>query len=190
MWAAVPTFEGTRREATMVRDFDEVPKDAERVVFLPAGGGRLSLFLAASIIVLAVLAIVGFGPSVAERVSPADPARRETRERIPAYDPGRERRAEARARALLRSVVVRPMSTRCTSSSASSPSMARRAMEVRLPALSAPPIVAFDVPTGASSSMSTASASRIAPSPRAHSGSRTRTTSSPSGCRCGLASVS
>jgi hypothetical protein len=64
----------------------------------------LSLFLAASIIVLAVLAIVGFGPSVAERVRRLIP-RRETRERIPAYDPGRERRAEARARALLRSVV-------------------------------------------------------------------------------------
>jgi hypothetical protein len=64
----------------------------------------LSLFLATSIVVLAVLAIVGFGPTVAERVRRLVP-RRETRERIPAYDPGRERRAEARARALLRSVV-------------------------------------------------------------------------------------
>ena len=35
MAAAVPTSEGTRREATMVR----VPKDAERVVFFPPAAG-------------------------------------------------------------------------------------------------------------------------------------------------------
>lgn len=64
----------------------------------------MSLFLATSIIVLAVLAAVGFGPSVVERVRRMIP-RRETREEIPAYDPGRERRAEAHARELLRSVV-------------------------------------------------------------------------------------
>jgi hypothetical protein len=64
----------------------------------------LSFFLATSIIVLAILAIVGFGPSVAERARRLMP-RRERREEIPAYDPGRERRAEARARELLRSVV-------------------------------------------------------------------------------------
>src|SRR5690348_8226433 len=39
MWAAVPTTEGTRREATMVRDFAEVPRDAERVVFFPPAAG-------------------------------------------------------------------------------------------------------------------------------------------------------
>ena len=42
MWAAVPTA-GTagRREARMVRDFAEVPRDAERVIFFPkASGGR------------------------------------------------------------------------------------------------------------------------------------------------------
>jgi molybdopterin converting factor small subunit len=40
MWAVVP-LEGSagRREATMVRDFDEVPKDAERVVFFPPAAG-------------------------------------------------------------------------------------------------------------------------------------------------------
>lgn len=64
----------------------------------------MSLLLATSLVVVAVLAIVGFGPSLVERVRRHLP-RRETRERIPAYDPGRERRAEARARELLRSVV-------------------------------------------------------------------------------------
>jgi molybdopterin converting factor small subunit len=40
MWAAVPTTErGGRREAVMVRDFDEVPRDAERVVFFPPAAG-------------------------------------------------------------------------------------------------------------------------------------------------------
>ena len=42
MWAAVPTsLSGGRREAQMVRSFDEVPRDAERVIFFPrAAGGR------------------------------------------------------------------------------------------------------------------------------------------------------
>jgi hypothetical protein len=39
MWAAVPTSAGGRREAVMVRDFDEVPRDAERVVFFPKAAG-------------------------------------------------------------------------------------------------------------------------------------------------------
>ncbi|MEO8092486.1 MAG: hypothetical protein ABI726_07255 [bacterium] len=39
MWAAVPTNGGSRREATMVRDFSEVPRDAERVVFFPPAAG-------------------------------------------------------------------------------------------------------------------------------------------------------
>lgn len=39
MWAAVPTAEGPHREAVMVRDFDEVPRDAERVVFFPPAAG-------------------------------------------------------------------------------------------------------------------------------------------------------
>ena len=55
-------------------------------------------------VVLAVLAIVGFGPSLLERARRRFP-RRKPVERIPAYDPGRERRAEARARELLRSIV-------------------------------------------------------------------------------------
>ena len=42
MWAAVP-LEGDvgRREATMVRDFAEIPEGADRVIFFPrAAGGR------------------------------------------------------------------------------------------------------------------------------------------------------
>jgi hypothetical protein len=44
MWAAVPIADGAtgRREALMVRDFAEVPRDSERVIFFPraAGGSR------------------------------------------------------------------------------------------------------------------------------------------------------
>lgn len=40
MWAAVPTTApGGRREATMVRDFSDVPRDAERVIFFPRAAG-------------------------------------------------------------------------------------------------------------------------------------------------------
>ena len=42
MWAAVPTTSaGGRREAQMVRSFEDVPRDADRVIFFPrAAGGR------------------------------------------------------------------------------------------------------------------------------------------------------
>ena len=43
LWAAVPkTTNNGRREAALVRSFDEVPRDAERVIFFPraAGGAR------------------------------------------------------------------------------------------------------------------------------------------------------
>jgi hypothetical protein len=40
MWAAVPhETPGGSREATMVRDFSEVPADAERVIFFPQAAG-------------------------------------------------------------------------------------------------------------------------------------------------------
>jgi hypothetical protein len=42
MWAAVPSADRSgHHEATMVRDFSEVPRDADRVIFFPraAGGG-------------------------------------------------------------------------------------------------------------------------------------------------------
>ena len=42
MWAAVPTRgAGGHREAQMVRDFSEVPRDAEQLIFFPrAAGGQ------------------------------------------------------------------------------------------------------------------------------------------------------
>jgi len=42
LWAAVPfTGEAGQRDARMVRSFDEIPRDAERVIFFPrAAGGR------------------------------------------------------------------------------------------------------------------------------------------------------
>ena len=42
MWAAVPcATPAGRREAHMVSSFDDVPQDAERVIFFPrAAGGR------------------------------------------------------------------------------------------------------------------------------------------------------
>jgi hypothetical protein len=41
MWAAVPVSEREtgRREAIMVKDFVEVPRDAERVIFFPRAAG-------------------------------------------------------------------------------------------------------------------------------------------------------
>jgi molybdopterin converting factor small subunit len=42
MWAAVPTNGGAgRRTAQLARSFDDVPRDADRVIFFPrAAGGR------------------------------------------------------------------------------------------------------------------------------------------------------
>jgi molybdopterin converting factor small subunit len=42
MWAAVPTSSSGRREAEIVKDFEDVPRDADRVIFFPraAGGAR------------------------------------------------------------------------------------------------------------------------------------------------------
>ena len=42
LWAAVPLAdERGRRESRMVRSFEEIPRDAERVIFFPrAAGGR------------------------------------------------------------------------------------------------------------------------------------------------------
>ena len=40
MWAAVPTQTADgRREARMVRDFSDVPRDADRVIFFPRAAG-------------------------------------------------------------------------------------------------------------------------------------------------------
>jgi hypothetical protein len=42
LWAAVPLLDAEgRRQAQMVKTFDDVPRDAERVIFFPrAAGGR------------------------------------------------------------------------------------------------------------------------------------------------------
>jgi len=42
LWAAVPLLDAAgRRQAQMVKSFDDVPRDAERVIFFPrAAGGR------------------------------------------------------------------------------------------------------------------------------------------------------
>ncbi|MGI9557746.1 MAG: hypothetical protein ACR2N5_07380 [Solirubrobacterales bacterium] len=40
MWAAVPTTEANgHREAQMVRDFDEIPAAADKVIFFPPASG-------------------------------------------------------------------------------------------------------------------------------------------------------
>jgi hypothetical protein len=41
MWAAVPTTDPAsgRREAVMVQDYAEVPRDADRVIFFPRAAG-------------------------------------------------------------------------------------------------------------------------------------------------------
>jgi len=41
MWAAVPMKEGAtgRREAVMVKDFADIPRQAERVIFFPRAAG-------------------------------------------------------------------------------------------------------------------------------------------------------
>jgi hypothetical protein len=43
MWAAVPVAGGAgRREARMVSSFDDVPRDADRVIFFPRAAGGAS----------------------------------------------------------------------------------------------------------------------------------------------------
>jgi hypothetical protein len=39
LWAAVPVADAGRREARMVRSFEDVPRDAERVIFFPRAAG-------------------------------------------------------------------------------------------------------------------------------------------------------
>ena len=40
MWAAVPTTRaGGRRQAEMVKAFEDVPRDADRVIFFPRAAG-------------------------------------------------------------------------------------------------------------------------------------------------------
>ena len=64
----------------------------------------MTALVAILLIVIAVLAAIGFGPAAIVRVR-ALRHRRPTTPPPPAYDPGRERRAETRARELLQAVV-------------------------------------------------------------------------------------
>ena len=87
MWAAVPTtrLDG-RREAEMVRAFEEIPRDTGRVIFFPARRGRRGLVIVAlsatAIVVLALLWEVSM-PWIDRRLE----ARRARRERRRAGDP-------------------------------------------------------------------------------------------------------
>jgi hypothetical protein len=64
----------------------------------------LTFVVATSALVLVALAAVGFGPTLVERLRRRR-LRRPPAPPVPVFDPGRERRAEARARELLRSIV-------------------------------------------------------------------------------------
>lgn len=61
--------------------------------------------IATALIVLVALVAAGFGPTLAERWR-RHRARRDIDPPPPVYDPGRERRAEVRARQLMRSIVA------------------------------------------------------------------------------------
>ena len=63
------------------------------------------LALAFLLAVLVVLALLGFGPSMVSSWRSRRAARGARQRQVPRYDPGRERRAERRARELMRSVV-------------------------------------------------------------------------------------
>jgi hypothetical protein len=39
MWAAVPTMSAGRREAELVRAFEDIPRDTGRVIFVPRAAG-------------------------------------------------------------------------------------------------------------------------------------------------------
>jgi len=63
------------------------------------------LAIAVLAVILIPVALIGFGPSIARRLREGRGAARAARRPGYAYDPGRERRAELRARGLLRSIV-------------------------------------------------------------------------------------
>jgi hypothetical protein len=66
-----------------------------------------ALLVASTLLVVVILAGIGFGPALADRLRGRDPrSRRRQVRRIPVYDPGRERRAERRARELMRSILT------------------------------------------------------------------------------------
>jgi hypothetical protein len=65
----------------------------------------LSLAVAITAVVVVLLAAIGFGPALVRRARSRLRTRPRAEPSPPRYDPGRERRAERRARVLLRSIV-------------------------------------------------------------------------------------
>ena len=120
MWAAVPIDRGSTRAAarrSWCKDFAEIPRGAERVDLLPARRGRLDRSTGRcrrSRSVVAGARGAGARAPISRRgerrASLARRPRRAAargRRRAQRIDPGTERRAERRARALLRSIVNR-----------------------------------------------------------------------------------
>jgi hypothetical protein len=64
----------------------------------------LTFVVATCAVVIVALAVIGFGPTLVERLRRLR-SRRPAPPLVPAFDPGRERRAESRARELMRSIV-------------------------------------------------------------------------------------
>src|SRR3954452_21236989 len=84
MWAAVPTVSSGsgRREAQMVRDYAEIPTDAERVIFFPRATGGLAGSRPFVLLALLALALVGVFlamPTLAGLWRPRGEARAERR---------------------------------------------------------------------------------------------------------------
>jgi hypothetical protein len=111
LWAAVPlTGPAGRRQAQMVKSFDEVPRDADRVIFFPAQPAAADLRTSAMLLALSatlIVILVLLWEVMLPRIEEALERRKARRARVPGFDhdPGRERRAEQRARALLKSCV-------------------------------------------------------------------------------------
>ena len=118
MWAAVPTADGAAARGDHGARLRRDPRGHRAGRVLPAGRRRLTLVLATSLIVLGALAVVGFGPALAERWRRRRPAEPRTRRRRLRPGSRAPRRARARASSCARS--SRRRSTRCTRSSASS----------------------------------------------------------------------
>ena len=112
MWAAVPTTRSDgRREAEMVRAFDDIPRDTGRVIFFPRAAGGAAVTCSSRSRPPRSSSSPCCGRSRCRGSTGAWRRRRARRERRragepgAAYDPGRERRAEQRARELLKSCV-------------------------------------------------------------------------------------
>ncbi len=91
----------------MVQAFDEIPRDTDRVIFFPRAAGGAMIVSRSSPPRSSSSPCCGRRRCLCGSASPhaSAPRRAARAEGIPVYDPGRERRAEQRARELLRSCV-------------------------------------------------------------------------------------